>query len=163
MTTTRAATTQPPTTATTKTVTTDILSRMGTEQFCLRWNDFHNNITTAFAEIRDHDDFMDVTLVCHFLWCYGIIFASKQGFYNSCLKGSYIGVIWADRAMNFWYPVIIPLLFYLFIMLSHFQFLVLTLSLSLSSLSFYLSLSFSLCLCLFIYSYLPLTLRLSLF
>jgi len=37
---------------------------MGTEQFCLRWNDFHSNITSAFAEIRDHDDFLDVTLVC---------------------------------------------------------------------------------------------------
>jgi hypothetical protein len=37
---------------------------MATEQFCLRWNDFHSNITSAFSEIRDDDDFMDVTLVC---------------------------------------------------------------------------------------------------
>ncbi len=37
--------------------------RMGTEQFCLRWNDFHSNITAAFSEIRDEDDFFDVTLV----------------------------------------------------------------------------------------------------
>lgn len=37
---------------------------MGTEQFCLRWNDFHSNITAAFSEIRDEDDFFDVTLVC---------------------------------------------------------------------------------------------------
>jgi len=37
---------------------------MGTEQFCLRWNDFHANITSAFSDIRDDDDFMDVTLVC---------------------------------------------------------------------------------------------------
>ena len=36
---------------------------MGTEQFCLRWNDFHSNITAAFSEIRDEDDFFDVTLV----------------------------------------------------------------------------------------------------
>ena len=36
---------------------------MGTEQFCLRWNDFHSNITSAFSEIRDEDDFLDVTLV----------------------------------------------------------------------------------------------------
>jgi len=35
-----------------------------TEQFCLRWNDFHSNITSAFSEIRDDDDFLDVTLVC---------------------------------------------------------------------------------------------------
>jgi len=37
---------------------------MATEQFCLRWNDFHANITSAFSDIRDDDDFMDVTLVC---------------------------------------------------------------------------------------------------
>ena len=40
--------------------------RMGTEQFCLRWNDFHSNITAAFSEIRDEDDFFDVTLVSVF-------------------------------------------------------------------------------------------------
>jgi len=37
---------------------------MGTEQFCLRWNDFHQNITSAFSDIRDDEDFLDVTLVC---------------------------------------------------------------------------------------------------
>lgn len=37
---------------------------MATEQFCLRWNDFHANITSAFSDIRDDDDFLDVTLVC---------------------------------------------------------------------------------------------------
>jgi hypothetical protein len=39
---------------------------MGTEQFCLRWNDFYSNITAAFSEIRDEDDFFDVTLVGNF-------------------------------------------------------------------------------------------------
>jgi len=38
--------------------------KMATEQFCLRWNDFHANITSAFSDIRDDDDFLDVTLVC---------------------------------------------------------------------------------------------------
>jgi len=37
---------------------------MASEQFCLRWNDFHANITSAFSDIRDDDEFMDVTLVC---------------------------------------------------------------------------------------------------
>jgi len=37
---------------------------MSTEQFCLRWNDFHTNITSAFSDIRDDDEFLDVTLVC---------------------------------------------------------------------------------------------------
>jgi len=38
--------------------------KMSTEQFCLRWNDFHTNITSAFSDIRDDDEFLDVTLVC---------------------------------------------------------------------------------------------------
>jgi len=37
---------------------------MATEQFCLRWNDFHANITAAFSEIKEDEDFLDVTLVC---------------------------------------------------------------------------------------------------
>jgi hypothetical protein len=34
-----------------------------TEQYCLRWNDFHSNVTNAFSDIRDEEDFLDVTLV----------------------------------------------------------------------------------------------------
>merc|ERR1719225_2467783 len=38
--------------------------KMSTEQFCLRWNDFHSNITSAFSDIRDDEEFLNVTLVC---------------------------------------------------------------------------------------------------
>ena len=34
------------------------------EKFCLRWNDFENNIGIAFRELRDDKDFFDVTLAC---------------------------------------------------------------------------------------------------
>ena len=34
------------------------------EKFCLRWNDFENNISTAFRELRDDKDFFDVTIAC---------------------------------------------------------------------------------------------------
>ena len=34
------------------------------EKFCLRWNDFENNISKAFGELRDDKDFFDVTLAC---------------------------------------------------------------------------------------------------
>ena len=34
-----------------------------TEQYCLRWNDFHANVANAFSDIRDEEDFLDVTLV----------------------------------------------------------------------------------------------------
>ena len=39
--------------------------KMGSsEKFCLRWNDFQDNISVAFRELRDDSDFFDVTLAC---------------------------------------------------------------------------------------------------
>ena len=32
------------------------------ENFCLKWNDFQDNVKTAFAELRKYCDFTDVTL-----------------------------------------------------------------------------------------------------
>ena len=37
---------------------------MANEKFCLRWNDFEQNISVAFRELRDDKDFFDVTLAC---------------------------------------------------------------------------------------------------
>ena len=34
------------------------------EKFCLKWNDFKQNITSANNELRDTTEFSDVTLVC---------------------------------------------------------------------------------------------------
>ena len=39
-----------------------------TEQYCLRWNDFHSNVANAFSDIRDEEDFLDVTLVLFCFW-----------------------------------------------------------------------------------------------
>ena len=36
----------------------------GAEKFCLRWNDFESNVSTAFRELREEKDFFDVTLAC---------------------------------------------------------------------------------------------------
>merc|ERR1712126_282314 len=33
------------------------------ENFCLKWNDFHSNISKSFNQLRYEDDFYDVTLV----------------------------------------------------------------------------------------------------
>ena len=35
-----------------------------TEQLRLQWKDFKENITNAFATLRDDNDLSDVTLVC---------------------------------------------------------------------------------------------------
>jgi len=37
---------------------------MGSEKFCLRWNDFESNISLAFRELKDNEDFFDVTIAC---------------------------------------------------------------------------------------------------
>jgi len=37
---------------------------MGAEKFCLKWNDFESNISSAFRDLRKERDFFDVTLAC---------------------------------------------------------------------------------------------------
>ena len=34
------------------------------EKLCLQWNDFQENIKSAFGNLRDDNDFTDVTLAC---------------------------------------------------------------------------------------------------
>ena len=34
------------------------------EKLCLKWNDFQDNVKSAFTSLRDSTDFADVTLVC---------------------------------------------------------------------------------------------------
>ena len=34
------------------------------EKFCLKWNNFQQNIATSYRELREAQDFSDVTLVC---------------------------------------------------------------------------------------------------
>ena len=36
----------------------------GTDNFCLRWNDFAENVSGAFKDLRAENDFFDVTLAC---------------------------------------------------------------------------------------------------
>lgn len=35
-----------------------------TQQYALKWNDFHTNILSTFRNLRDEEDFVDVTLAC---------------------------------------------------------------------------------------------------
>ena len=34
------------------------------ENFCLRWNNFAENVSSAFRDLRTESDFLDVTLAC---------------------------------------------------------------------------------------------------
>jgi len=58
------------------------------EKFCLRWNDFENNISKAFGELRDDKDFFDVTIACddNQLQAHKVILSACSPFFRSILK-----------------------------------------------------------------------------
>merc|ERR1712025_359236 len=61
---------------------------MGTEKFCLKWNDFEGNISLAFRDIREEKDFFDCTLSCgaRQVQANKIILAACSPFFRSTLR-----------------------------------------------------------------------------
>ena len=59
-----------------------------TEKFCLRWNDFEANISTALQELRDDKDFFDVTVACEDdqLQAHKVILSACSPFFRAVLK-----------------------------------------------------------------------------
>ena len=59
------------------------------EKFCLKWNDFRQNIVTSFQDLRKEMDFSDVTLVCeedHQIEAHRIILTACSPFFKTVLK-----------------------------------------------------------------------------
>jgi len=59
------------------------------EKFCLRWNDFEANVSSAFREIRDEKDFFDVTLACDDdsqIQAHKVIIAACSPFFRNVLR-----------------------------------------------------------------------------
>jgi len=61
---------------------------MGSEKFCLRWNDFESNISSAFRELRDDKDFFDVTLACddEQIHAHKVILSACSPFFRNILR-----------------------------------------------------------------------------
>jgi len=61
---------------------------MGSEKFCLRWNDFESNISNAFKELRDDKDFFDVTLACddEQIQAHKVILSACSPFFRNILR-----------------------------------------------------------------------------
>jgi len=61
---------------------------MGSEKFCLRWNDFETNISSAFRELRDDKDFFDVTLACddEQIQAHKVILSACSPFFRNILR-----------------------------------------------------------------------------
>ena len=59
------------------------------ENFCLKWNDFQENLSSAFAVLRNDQDLADVTLVCEDgtqIETHKVILASSSPFFMEVLK-----------------------------------------------------------------------------
>ena len=59
------------------------------EKFCLKWNDFKENVGAAFGEMREDQDFADITLACEDgqqMSAHKVILAASSPFFHKLLK-----------------------------------------------------------------------------
>ena len=59
------------------------------EKLCLQWNDFQDNVKSAFGNLRESTDFSDVTLACedgHQIEVHKVILAASSPFFQALLK-----------------------------------------------------------------------------
>ena len=59
------------------------------EKLCLQWNDFKENITSSFRELRKDRDFTDITLACEDgsqIEAHKVVLASSSPFFMELLK-----------------------------------------------------------------------------
>lgn len=63
------------------------------QHFCLRWNNYQNSITTAFENLRDDEDFIDVTLACDgkSLKAHRVVLSACSPYFRELLKVSMRG------------------------------------------------------------------------
>ena len=58
------------------------------EKLCLQWNDFQENIKSAFGNLREDKDFTDVTLACEDgqqMEAHKVILAASSPFFQNVL------------------------------------------------------------------------------
>ena len=61
------------------------------EKLCLQWNAFQDNVKTAFGNLRDTSDFVDVTLACEYgrqIEAHKVVLAAPSPFFQRVLKGN---------------------------------------------------------------------------
>ena len=61
------------------------------EKLCLQWNNFKENVNSAFGKLRDDKEFTDVTLVCEDgqqIEAHKVILASSSPFFEKILQKS---------------------------------------------------------------------------
>ena len=61
------------------------------EKLCLQWNDFKENVNSAFGKLRDDKEFTDVTLACEDgqqMEAHKVILAASSPFFDEILQNS---------------------------------------------------------------------------
>ena len=64
------------------------LKMQKSEKLCLKWNDFQENLHTAFAELRSDNELLDITLACEDgtqVETHKIVLASSSPFFMEVL------------------------------------------------------------------------------
>lgn len=61
-----------------------------TQHFCLRWNNYQSSITSAFENLRDDEDFVDVTLACEgrSIKAHRVVLSACSPYFRDLLKVS---------------------------------------------------------------------------
>lgn len=61
---------------------------MSADKFCLRWNDFESNVSSAFRDLRKEEDFFDVTLACEDsqMKAHKVILSACSPFFKTILR-----------------------------------------------------------------------------
>ncbi|XP_055523608.1 broad-complex core protein isoforms 1/2/3/4/5 isoform X7 [Wyeomyia smithii] len=61
-----------------------------TQHFCLRWNNYQSSITSAFENLRDDEDFVDVTLACdgRSLKAHRVVLSACSPYFRELLKST---------------------------------------------------------------------------
>jgi len=64
------------------------MSSINEEKFCLGWNDFEKNIISSFKDIKDDEDFLDVTIACdgNQIKAHKVILSACSPFFRTVLK-----------------------------------------------------------------------------
>ena len=59
------------------------------EKLCLQWNDFKDNVSSAFGQLREDKELTDVTLACedgHQIEAHKVILAAPSPFFMQLLR-----------------------------------------------------------------------------
>ena len=66
------------------------MTSSASDKFCLKWNDFENNISQAFCHLRDEKELFDITLVCgetqEQVSAHKVVLAASSQFFRNILR-----------------------------------------------------------------------------